>query len=81
MAQIISEVLGRPIRYQRIPFDAYQAQFRDQGMSEAMTQGMVAMMRAKNAGLDNAEPRTPQASTPTSFRQWCQDVLKPAVLA
>jgi uncharacterized protein YbjT (DUF2867 family) len=81
MAQIISEVLGRPIRCQRIPFDAYKAQFRDQGMSEAMAQGMVDMMQAKNAGLDNTEPRTPQASTPTSFRQWCQEVLKPAVLA
>jgi uncharacterized protein YbjT (DUF2867 family) len=81
MAQIMSEVLQRAIRYQRIPFDAYQAQLSDHGMSEAMAQGMVDMMRAKNAGLDNAEPRTPQASTPTSFRQWCQDVLKPAALA
>jgi hypothetical protein len=23
--------------------------------------------------------RTPQNSTPTSFRQWCEEVLKPAV--
>jgi uncharacterized protein YbjT (DUF2867 family) len=80
MAQIMSEVLGRSIDYQRIPFDAYKAQFTDRGMSEGMAQGMVDMMAAKNAGLDNAEPRTAQASTPTSFRQWCQDVLKPAVL-
>jgi uncharacterized protein YbjT (DUF2867 family) len=80
MAQIMSEVLGRSIDYQRIPFDAYKAQLTDRGMSEGMAQGMVDMMAAKNAGLDNAEPRTAQASTPTSFRQWCQDVLKPAVL-
>jgi len=38
------------------------------------------MMMAKNEGLDNAEPRTAQSTTPTSFRQWCQEVLKPAVL-
>jgi uncharacterized protein YbjT (DUF2867 family) len=81
MAQIMSEVLGRPIRCQQIPFDAYKAQLTGRGMSEGMAQGMVDMMAAKNAGLDNAEPRTPQASTPTSFRQWCRDVLKPAVLA
>jgi hypothetical protein len=31
--------------------------------------------------LDNAEPRTPESTTPTSFRQWSEDVLKPAVLA
>jgi hypothetical protein len=39
------------------------------------------MMEAKNNGLDNAEPRTPESTTPTSFRQWCEEVLKPAVLA
>jgi hypothetical protein len=39
------------------------------------------MMVAKDQGLDNAEPRTPQSTTPTSFRQWCLEVLKPAVLA
>jgi hypothetical protein len=49
-------------------------------MSEAMAQGTADMLTAKNAGLDNAEPRTPQSTTPTSFRQWCQEVLKPAVL-
>ena len=45
-----------------------------------MAQGMVDMMAAKNEGLDNAEPRTAQSTTPTSFREWCDDVLKPAVL-
>ena len=49
--------------------------------SEAMAQGIADMMVAKNEGLDNAEPRTPQSATPTSFRQWCEQVLKPAVLA
>jgi hypothetical protein len=35
---------------------------------------------AKNEGLGNAERRTPENSTPTSFRQWCEEKLKPAVL-
>ena len=38
------------------------------------------MAAAKNNGLDNAEPRTPENTTPTSFRQWCEEVLKPAVV-
>jgi hypothetical protein len=50
-------------------------------MSDAMAQAAVDMMVAKDQGLDNAEPRTPESSTPTSFRQWCEEVLKPAVLA
>ena len=50
-------------------------------MSEAMARGMADMMAAKNRGLDNAEPRTVRATTPTTFRQWCEDVLRPVVLA
>jgi hypothetical protein len=49
-------------------------------MSDAMAQGMTDMARAKNEGLDNAVQRTPQNSTPTSFREWCGEVLRPAVL-
>jgi uncharacterized protein YbjT (DUF2867 family) len=80
MAQIMSEVLGKPIRFQHVPRDAFKAQLAGFGMSDAMAQGMLDMMVAKNEGLDTAEPRTPQATTPTTFRQWCEDVLRPAVL-
>lgn len=81
MARIMSEVLGKPVRFQQIPFDAFRSRFIELGMSEAMAQGMTDMMAAKNDGLDNAEPRTPENTTPTSFRQWCDEVLKPAVLS
>jgi uncharacterized protein YbjT (DUF2867 family) len=80
MAQIMSEVLRRPIRFQQIPVEAFTATLTGHGMSEAMAQGMADMITAKNEGLDNAEPRTPESTTPTDFRQWCEEVLKPAVL-
>jgi uncharacterized protein YbjT (DUF2867 family) len=80
MAQIMSEVLGKPVRFQQVPAEAFKATLTGRGMSEAMAQGTVDMLVAKNQGLDNAEPRTPQSTTPTSFRQWCEEVLKPAVL-
>lgn len=79
MARIMTEVLGKPVRFQQIPFDAFKARLTGYGMSEAMAQAMVDMMVAKNEGLDNAVPRTPQATTPTSFQQFCEEVLKPAV--
>jgi hypothetical protein len=44
-----------------------------------MAQGNTDMAWAKNEGLDNCVKRTKENSTPTSFRQWCQEVLKPAV--
>jgi uncharacterized protein YbjT (DUF2867 family) len=81
MAQIISEVLDTPVRYQQIPFDAFKVRLTGFGMSEPIAQGMIDMMVAKNEGLDNMEPRTPQSTTPTSFRLWCEEVLKPAVLS
>ncbi len=81
MAQIMSEVLGQPVRYQQIPGQALKDRLTAAGMSDPMAQATADMMTAKDQGLDNAEPRTPQSTTPTSFRQWCAEVLKPAVLA
>ncbi|MGX9573536.1 NmrA family NAD(P)-binding protein [Mesorhizobium sp. f-mel] len=80
MAQIMSEVLGKPVLFEQISFEAFKAGFIERGASKAFAQGMLDMVRAKNEGLDNAELRTPQSTTPTSFRQWCEDILKPAVL-
>jgi uncharacterized protein YbjT (DUF2867 family) len=80
MARIISEVLEKPVRYQQIPFDAFKDRLAGFGMSEPMAQGMVDMMVAKNEGLDSTVSRTRESATPTSFRLWCEEVLKPAVL-
>jgi hypothetical protein len=64
----------------RSPARTFKARLTGFGMSDAMAQGMLDMMLAKDNGLDNAEPRTPRSTTPTGFRQWCAEVLKPAVL-
>jgi len=79
MAEIMSDVLDKPVRYAQVPLDAFRQQLVDLGTSDAMAEGMIEMMVAKDQGLDNAEPRTPQSTTPTSFRQWCVEVLRPAV--
>lgn len=76
MAAIMTDVLGKPIRFHQISFDDYKAQFLKNGMSEAMAQGMTDMAIAKNEGLDKAETRTRENTTPTSFRTWCETVLK-----
>jgi uncharacterized protein YbjT (DUF2867 family) len=79
MAAILSEVLGRPVRFQRTPDEAYKARFLGFGMTESMAQAMLDMSRAKDHGMDNAVPRTPVGTTPTSFRAWCEQVLLPAM--
>jgi uncharacterized protein YbjT (DUF2867 family) len=80
MAEIMSEVLGKEVRFQQTTFEAYKNQFLGFGMSDAMAQGQTDMAWAKNQGIDNAVDRTSDNSTPTSFRQWSEEVLKPAVL-
>jgi uncharacterized protein YbjT (DUF2867 family) len=81
MATIMSEVLGKPVRFQQIAGDAFKARLMQRGMSEAMAQANEDMWTAYGEGLDTAERRTPQATTPTSFRQWCEEELKPRVAA
>lgn len=80
MAATLTDVLGQPIRFQSVPGDAYKAQLMQYGANAVFAQGIVDMMAAKDQGMDNAEPRTAENTTPTSFRQWCEEVLKPAFL-
>jgi uncharacterized protein YbjT (DUF2867 family) len=81
MARIMAEVLERPVRYQRQSLDDLGAALAGYGLGDAFVQGMVDMMRAKDEGLDDGVPRTPLTASPTTFRQWCREVLRPAVLA
>jgi uncharacterized protein YbjT (DUF2867 family) len=81
MAAIMTDLLRKPVRFQQIPGEAYKAQLMKFGASEVFAQSLINMMAPKSDGLVNAEPRTAENSTPTSFRQWCEEVLKPAVLS
>ena len=79
MAQVMSEVLGRPIRYQRQLYEDLSAELIGYGLDKDFAAGMADMMRAKDDGLDAGVLRTPDNSLGMTFRQWCTDVLKPAV--
>ncbi|MEU4657662.1 NAD(P)H-binding protein [Streptomyces sp. NPDC023723] len=79
MARIMSEVLGRPVRYVRQSLDDVRAALVARGAGPAPTDGFVAMARAKDEGLDDGVRRTPGTASPTDFRTWCEEVLKPAV--
>ena len=80
MARVMSDVLGKPVRFQPMPSEAFKARLLERGMSEAMAQANLDMWVAKSQGLDSAVPR-PEATTPTTFHQWCEDVLKPRIVA
>jgi uncharacterized protein YbjT (DUF2867 family) len=80
-AEIMSEVLSRPVRFQQIPTDAYKTSLTQHGMSEAWAQGLCDMTAAVERGIYDTALNTSRAATPTTFRRWCEDTLAPAVLA
>jgi uncharacterized protein YbjT (DUF2867 family) len=79
MAAILSDLLGTPVRFERISDEAFKARLMGRGMSDAMAQGNLDMFIAKDHGLDSAERRTPESTTPTTFRDWAREALKPPV--
>jgi uncharacterized protein YbjT (DUF2867 family) len=79
MARVLSEVLGRPVRFEQISNDAFKARLMGRGMSEAMAQGNLDMWIAKGNGIDNAVKRTPESSTPTTFRDWASRAFRARV--
>jgi uncharacterized protein YbjT (DUF2867 family) len=80
-ALIMSEVLGKPVRFQEIAMEDLRKMMLGRGASAGMAQAMVNMLTAKNEGMDHRVARPVPYAAPTGFRQWCEDVLKPAVLA
>jgi uncharacterized protein YbjT (DUF2867 family) len=81
MAKIMSGVLRQTISFQQVAIADYKAMMLQRGASEAMAQGMADMAEAQNHGIYDTEPRDPDSAAPVSFREWCQDTLKPAVQA
>ena len=52
MAAVVSEVLGTPVRYRHISREEFTDRFAGMGLSDAMVQGMLEMLVAKENGLD-----------------------------
>ncbi|MDQ6751190.1 MAG: NAD(P)H-binding protein [Actinomycetota bacterium] len=79
MADVMSEVLKRSVHFQQVPGQGFKATMLQYGMSDAWAQGLVDMATAQNDGFYDAEPGGVHSTGPTTFRTWCEDVLKPAV--
>ena len=80
MAAILSDVLGRSVSYGEMGMENFRGMLAG-NMSEGMAQAMVNMMIAKNEGMDNLVTRSKAPSVPTTFRMWCETVMRPALQA
>jgi uncharacterized protein YbjT (DUF2867 family) len=75
--KILSESLGRPIKYVQItPDQAYQT-FIAVGASHGFAKGLVDMYQALSTPNALVEQRAPGTKTPTTLREWSDAVLRP----
>ncbi|MFI5824282.1 NAD(P)H-binding protein [Streptomyces rishiriensis] len=80
MARVLTEVLERSVRVRQITSAEQKAMMTGQGASEAWARSVADMTDAQNTQgfYGAAQPSTPD-TTPTGFRQWCEEVLAPAL--
>lgn len=79
LAVIISDVIGREVRYEHQTYEAYKDAAMARGLTDALAQGFVDMLRAKEEGMDNFASRATAIIGATSFRKWAEEALKPAI--
>jgi len=79
VTRILTEVLGRPVHYERTSFQASEQAMIGYGASPGMARAIIEMARAKTQGLDDVDTPDRATVTPTTLRQWSQEELKPAV--
>jgi uncharacterized protein YbjT (DUF2867 family) len=79
VAATLTDVLGTPVRYERGDRAAVGQFLVGRGFSEAMARSMMDMDLAGERGINNASPRTDANTTPTTFREFAVEAVKPAV--
>ncbi|MGI5130663.1 NAD(P)H-binding protein [Pseudonocardia sp. CA-107938] len=80
VAAILSEALGRPVRYVEVSDDDVREQMRAAGRPEAVIEGIVGM----TAGTRDREPAVPReyvTTTPTPLSAWAFTTLRPLLAA
>lgn len=79
LAATVSDVTGREVRYKHQSYEAYKEAAIARGLTDEFAQGFVDMLRAKEEGMDNVASRATAIIGPTSFRQWVEEELQPAL--
>jgi uncharacterized protein YbjT (DUF2867 family) len=75
--KILSDAIGRPVKYVQItPDQAYQA-FLGMGASPGFAKALVEMYQALSKPNAMAESRTPETTTLTTLREWSDKVFRP----
>lgn len=79
--KILSDSIGKPVKYAQItPDQAYQA-FLGVGASPGFAKALVEMYQALSKPKAIAESRTPETTTPTTLREWSDNIFRPLFTA
>ncbi len=79
-AAILSEALGRPVKYVQVSVDQARQGMRGVGMPEFLVETFSEMYQAIVDGrMDASEPRTAETTTPTSLALFAREALAPAL--
>ncbi len=74
MAEIVSDVIGRPVRAEHVPAEEYKTTLTGYKLNPGFVQGLINMAAAQDDGIyDNDAAGA--SRTATSFEQWCRDTL------
>src|SRR5579859_1245116 len=79
-AAVISSVLGKPVENIETTIDQARGALSGMGMPDFLVEIILEMYVAFREGrLDQAEPRTPDTTTPTTLAEFARTTLAPAV--
>lgn len=76
IAEVLSEVLGRPIRAEQIPDDDMRAALRGLGMSDGQIEALLGMSIGLREGFVAENPRSALTTTPTTLAAWAYEHLR-----
>lgn len=70
VADLLTEVLGRPVRAQRATDDDVRAGLASAGLDPAQVEAIVGMAAGLRDGFVPEQPRTPLTTTPSTLAGW-----------
>ncbi len=71
----LSELAGKPIRFQQVSREDYVKTLLGHHSTEAFANSLTDMFVAIEKGLYNTEPRTQASTTPTTIKEWLTENL------
>ncbi|WP_433785259.1 hypothetical protein ACQPX6_02755 [Actinomycetospora sp. CA-101289] len=77
VADLLTGVLGRPVRAERIADDDLRAVLRGVGLGEAQVEAIVGMSAGLRDGFVAEQARTVATTTPSTLERWVTAHLRP----